>query len=94
MSKWRVLVTENFQDDLIQILQFISRDKPQASKKFRKEVLTKIESLHTMPFRNRQSIYFERENIRDIVHKGYVITYQIEKKVIKVFSILKHKYRP
>ncbi len=94
MNKRRILVTEEFQNDLIQLINYTSQDKPQTALKFKKEVLRKIKTLDAMPFRNRQSIYFNNKQIRDIIFKGYVITYLVEKDCIKVFSILKHRLQP
>ena len=33
-----------------------------------------------MPYGNRKSIFFDRDNIRDLVYKGYVIVYKIDDK--------------
>ena len=46
-----------------------------------------------MSFSNRKSIFFDREDIRDLIIKGYVIVYKIdiEKKEIHVFGFTKYK---
>ncbi len=46
-----------------------------------------------MPYANRKSIFFEREDIRDLVFKGYVIVYKIDeqKNVIDVFGFSKYE---
>ena len=49
-----------------------------------------------MPFANRKSIFFDPEDIRDLVFKGYIIVYKIDKnkKVIDVFGFTKYENDP
>ncbi len=49
-----------------------------------------------MPFANRKSIFFDREDIRDLIFKGYMIVYKIDKnkKVIDVFGFTKYENDP
>jgi len=46
-----------------------------------------------MPFKFRQSIYFEDENIRDLIFKGYTVVYKVdtEKEIITIVGIKKYK---
>lgn len=68
-------------------LNFISKDKPKASRKFKNDVLDLLKQVELMPYKHRKSIYFDDENIREVVFKGYKFIYKIdnEEKVIKVF---------
>ncbi|EAK5974251.1 type II toxin-antitoxin system RelE/ParE family toxin, partial [Campylobacter jejuni] len=36
-------------------------------------------NLSFMPYKNRKSLSFDNENIRDLIFKGYVIPYLIDK---------------
>lgn len=56
---------------------------------FKHELDEKINNLNYMPFKFRQSIYFEDENIRDLIFKGYTIVYKIDeaKKSIIIIDI-------
>jgi hypothetical protein len=47
-----------------------------------------------MPYKCRQSIYFEDENIRDLVVYGYVITYRIKVDTIEIFGFTKYQQNP
>lgn len=94
MKTWKVQVTSKFKIKFIETLEFISKDKPQAAKNFKKEALKKIEALSYMPFRNMQSIYFENENIRDLIFKGYTFIYEINERNVVVFSLHKHQIKP
>jgi len=46
-----------------------------------------------MPFKFRKSIYFDDENIRDLVFKGYAIPYKIDKikDMITIIGINKYQ---
>jgi len=49
-----------------------------------------------MPFRHRKSIFFDREDIRDLVFKGYLIVYKVNQEVeeIEVFGFTKYQEDP
>jgi hypothetical protein len=46
-----------------------------------------------MPYKYRKSIYFDNENIRDLIYKGYTIPYLIDEdnKSIVLLGIIKYK---
>ncbi|WP_370090515.1 type II toxin-antitoxin system RelE/ParE family toxin [Ekhidna sp.] len=94
MIKYKVEVTEAFTSKLLIIIDQIKQDRPNVARKIRKEILLKIKSLQEMPLRNRQSVYFNNENIRDLIHKGFTIVYEIQERKVVVFSILKHQLEP
>lgn len=74
-------------------VRFIYKDKPRAALKFRKELLKSIKKDLKQPYLFKKSIYFDNENIRDYVFKGYVSVYEVdvEKKYVSVFGFIKHK---
>lgn len=74
-------------------VRFIYKDKPRAAFKFRKELLKNIKKDLRQPFHFKKSIYFDNENIRDYVFKGYVSVYEVavEKNSVSVFGFIKHK---
>jgi len=45
------------------------------------------------PLHYKKSIYFNKENIRDYVFKGYVSVYRIdfENNIVSVFGLIKYK---
>ena len=49
-----------------------------------------------MPYANRKSIFFDREDIRDLIFKGYIIVYKIntENQTIDVFGFTKYENDP
>ena len=59
-------------------MKFISKDSKPRALNFKSEVDNEINNLDNMPYKFRQSIYFEDENIRDLIYKGYTIPYKID----------------
>lgn len=74
-------------------VHFIYKDKPRAALKFRKDLLKNIKKDLKKPFHFKKSRYFENENLRDYVFKGYVVVYEVdvENKIVSVFGFIKHK---
>lgn len=87
----KIEVTSHFKSKLRNQLEFIALDKKGAARKFNKTVFEKIRKLAKYPKQNRKSIFFENDNIRDLVVHGYVIVYEIlpnENKIV-VFGFYK-----
>ena len=93
MTTWEVQVTKEFERKFTQTVLFISQDKPLAAVKFKKDLQIRIKGLSSMPFRNRQSIYSLKKNVRDFIFKGYTIIYEITDMEVIVFSIIKHQIK-
>ncbi len=51
-------------------VEYIARDKPKAARNFKKGVLKAIKGLTDMPYKNRKSIYFNDDNVRDLIYKS------------------------
>ncbi len=77
--------TQQYQDELLHILETIAKDKIGASKKFR----IQLDNMVDFPYQYRQSIYFNNKEIRDMIFKGYTIVYRIktETQSIEIVSI-------
>jgi len=88
-----IIETEDYLNSLKNILAYISKDKKSAALQFKKELSKKIRNLREFPFMYRVSIYFEDEYIRDLMHKGYSVPYEVdlEKKTISIIGITKYK---
>lgn len=90
----KILRTDRFKNKVLNQAEYIAKDKPSAARKFQRELNANIKKLTKMPFRNRRSIYFKDENIRDLIFKGYTITYQIKPNEIIVFGFKKNQLTP
>ncbi|SFT41278.1 ParE toxin of type II toxin-antitoxin system, parDE [Algoriphagus locisalis] len=74
-------------------LLFIASDKLSAARKFQKDLLKQIKMIPKHPLKCRKSIFFESENFRDLVFRGYIIVYEIipESKEILVFGLVNYE---
>ncbi|MBF2708890.1 type II toxin-antitoxin system RelE/ParE family toxin [Flavobacterium soyangense] len=88
-----VSISNEFLKLLTSQVLFIYKDKPRAALKFRKDLLKNIKEDLKQPFHFKKSRYFENENIRDYVFKGYVAVYEVdvEDKTVFVFGFIKYK---
>lgn len=76
-------------------IQFIALDSPNAAKAFQKGLLEQCKAVLEMPYKCRQSIYHNDNNIRDLIYKGYTIIYAIEEEFISVLALINQElYNP
>lgn len=91
----KLKISKAFKTKLNQQVEYIAQDKPAAAQKFKDDIISQIGKLSLMPFSNRKSIFFNNNNIRDLVFKGYVIVYKIDenKDDIIVFGFSKYQQK-
>ena len=89
----KIIYQAKFINSFNQIWDYISLDSKTRANQFKKEVKKKIEELENMPFKFRQSIYFEDESIRDLIFKGYTIVYKVDKERDAIIIIGIKKYQ-
>jgi len=66
--------SKRFLNSYQNLLDYITeKDGINRSKKFYRDVEKKIKSLKFMPYKFRKSYFYDDENIRDLIFKGYVI---------------------
>jgi plasmid stabilization system protein ParE len=58
----RLRVLQSFKDKLNEQIAYIAQDKPEAARKFKSEVMLRIRSIPPMPYANRKSIFFDRDD--------------------------------
>lgn len=89
----KIKILKSFSSKLEKQIDYIAKDKPQAARNFKKDILKRIKELDSMPYKNKQSIYFNDEKIRDLIFKGYVVVYRIndDEKAIEVFGLIKYQ---
>ena len=74
----QIKLDDKFEINFNSILEYIAQDKISASKKFRQDLFRQIKNLPNLPYKFRKSIYFNNDNIRDMIFKGYTIVYEID----------------
>lgn len=92
----KIKITKSFRDKLNDQVEYIAKDKPSAARKFKLLVISEIKSIPKMPYKNRKSIFFERDDIRDLIVKGYLIVYKVNEAdgTIEVFGFTKYEDNP
>ena len=89
----KIDIQDSFSEKLAEVVEFISKDKPKAARKFKADLLKKVKALPQYPLQFKRSIYFEKDTIRDMVFKGYTVVYKVDvdNKLILVFGLIKHQ---
>lgn len=89
----RIKFQEDFLLELNDQVHYISKDKPGAARKFKSDLLRNLKKDLVKPLHFKKSKYFQNENIRDYVFKGYVSIYEVdlENKTVSVFGFIKYK---
>ena len=73
-----------FDDELEEIVQFIAEDSINRALSFYDELILKIENIPINPLIYRKRQNTEDENIRELIFKGYVIPFYIDKDSDKI----------
>jgi plasmid stabilization system protein ParE len=90
----RIIYKNTFVDRLENQIDFIAQDKPSAARKFKKELLSKIKSIPKNPLKFRKSVFFDDNNIRDLIFKGYTVVFRINGDIIEIFGFLNSQEFP
>lgn len=84
-----IILTEHFIESLGKITDFIAKDSKTRANKFADDIFAIIQNATFMPKRHRKNEFLDDENARDIIFKGYVITFCIKENEIEVLEIFK-----
>jgi len=84
-----ILYNPIFEEELINIIDYIALDKPSASINFALELEKLILDIPYFPFKYKPSFYFNDKNLRDMTYKGYTIIYEVnlDKNTIEILKI-------
>ena len=84
-----IVLTEHFLESLGSIVDFIASDSKTRADKFADDIYAHIQSATFMPKKHRKNEFLGDENARDIIFKGYVITFLIKENELEVLEIFK-----
>jgi plasmid stabilization system protein ParE len=89
----RLELQDNFIKKLNRQIAYLAADKPEAAKKFKRDVLLRIKNIPKSPYSYVRSWYIDDDNIRHLIFKGYTIVFRIypEKALILVFGFFKNE---
>jgi len=74
------------------IMEYIAQDSVNQALKFQVDLDEIIDDIPDMPFKYKKSIYFNDNNIRDLVFKGYVVPYKVDTAKNQIIIIGINKY--
>lgn len=92
----QIIYNSTFRKNFSLIWQYISKDSSNKANNFKSSLKYAIEkNLSNFPYKYRKSFYYDSENVRDYIFKGYTITYLIdnEKNQIVILDIFKWSNR-
>ncbi|AKT90059.1 putative toxin-antitoxin system, toxin component, RelE/ParE family [Campylobacter ureolyticus RIGS 9880] len=84
-----IVFSRNFEIELRAILKFIAKDSFENAVKFEKNLYKEIVKIPFMPYRFRKNFDLNREDVRDLIFKGYIIPFKITTKNIEILTIFK-----
>lgn len=92
----KLKITRSFRNKLNEQVDYIAKDKPSAARKFKAQVLDELRAIPKMPYKHRKSIFFNREDIRDLIIRGYLVVYKVNSKenAIEVFGFTRYENDP
>lgn len=88
-----IVKSDKFLAQLAVILRFIALDSPNHARIFKQALAKKVMEVDHFPYKYRASIYFESQEIRDLIFKGYVIPYYIDNLNDEIILIGIAKYK-
>lgn len=81
--------TGEFLDELGEIADYITRDSKARADSFIQNLKAEIVKIPDMPYSYRKNKTIDRENIRDLIFKGYTVTFSISDNAIEILGIYK-----
>ena len=85
----KLVYSEEFLNDLDKIIMFIAQDSPQGAAKFTDDLIVKISDIPNRPYSFRKNPKLNRKDTRDLVFKGYKVSFCVSKDAIKKLAIFK-----
>lgn len=86
----KFIFTDNFYERLGEIEDFIAEYNPQRAEEFHNALYDAIYKIDFMPYKHRKNPKLDNEEIRDLIFKGYVISFFIQNDEIIILDIYKN----
>lgn len=82
---------DQFSNSLDNILDYLAKDGLEYAIRFNRKLEKSIQNIPHFPYKSRKSFYYEDDNVRDYIFKGYTIPYLIDenKQQIVLLDIFK-----
>jgi plasmid stabilization system protein ParE len=76
----QVIFKKRFEQSLKSIVRYIARDSIKNAMNFKEQLESMIDNISNMPYKHRKSFYYNDDNTRDMIFKGYTLPYLIDTK--------------
>ena len=76
-------------DELGEIADYIARDSKARADSFIQNLKVQIIKIPDMPYSYRKNKTIDRKNIRNLIFKGYTVTFSISNNAIEILGIYK-----
>ena len=88
----KILFTDDFKENLKEILEFIKQDSKDRAYTFRDSLKNEIVKIPERPYSYRENLTMKDTQVRDLIFKGYVVVFVIDEseQTITIISIYKH----
>ena len=84
-----LIITKPAEDDIINIISYISKDNKTAAEKMLSLFYKKFQNLSITPFIGRQRKFITNKDIRFLcIKKNYIIVYEVEQNNIVILRVL------
>ena len=90
----RIIFKDTFIYRLENQLEFIARNNPANARRFKNELVNQIKAIPSNPRKHRKSIWYDNEDILDLIFKGYTIVFRINNDAIEIFGFVKFQNSP
>lgn len=90
----KIVFKDSFLNRLENQIDYIAQDSLARARRFKSELLSRIKEIPNNPYRYRKSIYFNSDDIRDLIFKGYTVVFRITEDRIEVFGFVKYQNSP
>ncbi len=91
----KLRILRRAQEDILEILRYVSRDAPDEAQAFTSRLLAAVESLEASPRRGRapRNARLAALGFRVLLFKQYLVFYKVARTVVRVYRVLHGKRR-
>ena len=79
--------SDRFKEELEQVVDFIALDSISQALNFYDELIAKINNISQNPYIYRKRLVLNDDNVRELIYKGYVIPFEIDKRHNKIIIL-------
>jgi len=74
--------------DLREIADYIALDKPDAARRWAQKLAALAEQAAALPFAGRRVPEFDRDEIREVIKRGYRVMYRVSDESVEIVAVL------